>query len=131
MDGVWYIFGGDIGKVYKSEIEAYDPKGKHIFCILVRTTNIYITIINKNNNLLLFCLVGYWKIVGSLPLGMSDHCMVALDESHAVLNAGEWLLEGEAMTGDTYVLDVHMHQKDLHLHFEKGNISYFEYTQYT
>ena len=34
MDGVWYIFGGDIGKVYKSEIEAYDPKGKHIFVFL-------------------------------------------------------------------------------------------------
>ena len=90
----------------------------------------YVHYHNQYNNLLLFCLVGYWKIVGSLPLGMSDHCMVALDESHAVLNAGEWLLEGEAMTGDTYVLDVHMHQKDLHLHFEKGNISYFEFTHW-
>ena len=56
--------------------------------------------------------------------------MVALDDSHAVLNAGEWLLEGEAMTGDTYVLDVHMHQTDVHLKFEKGNISCFEYTHY-
>ena len=127
MDGVWYIFGGDIGKTYKSEIEAYDPKGKHVFCFPVRAAKIYVAIIDKNN-LLPFCLVGDWKIVGNLPLGMSDHCMVALDDSHAVLNAGEWLLEGEAMTGDTYVLDVHMHQKDLHLHFEKGNISCFEYT---
>ena len=61
-------------------------------------------------------------------MGMSDHCMVALDDSHAVLNAGEWLLEGEAMTGDTYVLDVHMHQTDVHLHFQKGKLSCFEYT---
>ena len=68
-------------------------------------------------------LVGYWKIVGNLPLGMSDHCMVSLNGTHAVLNAGEWLLEGEAMTGDSYVLDIHMHQKDAHLNFEKGGIS--------
>ena len=128
MDGVWYIFGGDIGKTYKSEIEAYDPKGKNVlFCILVRTSKTYIAIITQNN-LLLFCSVGDWKIVGSLPLGMSDHCMVALDDSHAVLNAGEWLLEGEAMTGDTYILDVHMHQTDVHLHFQKGKISCIGYT---
>ena len=102
-------------------------KASMFFCFPVRAAKIYVAIIDKNN-LLPFCLVGDWKIVGNLPLGMSDHCMVALDDSHAVLNAGEWLLEGEAMTGDTYVLDVHMHQQDLHLHFEKGNISCFEYT---
>ena len=77
-------------------------------------------IIEKN----LYCLlVGYWKIVGNLPLGMSDHCMVSLNGTHAVLNAGEWLLEGEAMTGDSHVLDVNIHQKDAHLSFEKGDTS--------
>ena len=53
MDGVWYIFGGDIGKTYKSEIEAYDPKGKNVlFCILVRASKTYIAIITQNNLLL-------------------------------------------------------------------------------
>ena len=61
-------------------------------------------IIEKN---LYYLLVGYWKIVGNLPLGMSDHCMVSLNGTHAVLNAGEWLPEGEAMTGGSYVLDIH------------------------
>ena len=50
-------------------------------------------------------LDGRWEIVGKMPLGMSDHCMVLLDSTHALLNAGEWLMEGEAMTGDSYVFD--------------------------
>ena len=49
--------------------------------------------------------MGEWKIVGKLPLAMSDHCMIPLNNTHAVLNAGEWLGEGDAMTGDSYIFD--------------------------
>ena len=55
-----------------------------------------------------------WQIVGKMPLGMSDHCMVSLNDTHALLNAGEWLAEGEAMTGDSYIFD------SISLEFTKG-----------
>ena len=61
-----------------------------------------------------FVLVGEWRIVGKMPLGMSDHCMVLLNSTHAILNAGEWLMEGDAMTGDSYVFD------SLSMKFTKG-----------
>ena len=28
IDGVWYIFGGDNGRNFLSDVEAFDPKGK-------------------------------------------------------------------------------------------------------
>ena len=56
-------------------------------------------------HLMNFVVVGEWRIVGRMPLGMSDHCMVLLNSTHAILNAGEWLMEGDAMTGDSYVFD--------------------------
>ena len=27
IDGVWYIFGGDNGRNFLSDVEAFDPKG--------------------------------------------------------------------------------------------------------
>ena len=45
---------------------------------------------------------------------MSDHCMVLLNDTHAILNAGEWLAEGDAMTGDSYIFD------SISLEFTKG-----------
>ena len=27
FDGVWYVFGGDIGTTYIQDIEAFDPSG--------------------------------------------------------------------------------------------------------
>ena len=27
INGIWHIFGGDVGKTFLSDVEAYDPKG--------------------------------------------------------------------------------------------------------
>ena len=32
--------------------------------------------------------VGQWRIVGQMPLGVSDHCSVLLNDTHAILNSG-------------------------------------------
>ena len=49
-----------------------------------------------------------------MPLGMSDHCMVMLNDTHAILNGGEWKGEGDGITGDSYVFSA------FSLEFTKG-----------
>ena len=116
FNGVWYVFGGDIGTTYIQDIEAFDPAGNNILQLSELNENSIsnlngkkpkrLDIFWKIQNCLLFpSSVGEWKIVGKLPLAMSDHCMIPLNNTHAVLNAGEWLGEGDAMTGDSYIFD--------------------------
>ena len=33
---------------------------------------------------------GKWTVVGHMPVAMSDHCLVPLNKTHVLLNAGEW-----------------------------------------
>ena len=47
--------------------------------------------------------VGQWRIVGQMPLGVSDHCSVLLNDTHALLNSGA--IGYYEDVGYTYIFD--------------------------
>ena len=47
--------------------------------------------------------VGQWRIVAQMPLGVSDHCSVLLNDTHALLNSGA--IGYYEDIGNTYIFD--------------------------